>query len=309
MYELDNKGDHRMNPHGERQLKLDVLANNIFKEALASCGAVAVLASEEDELPTSCRDGSSTFTDGQVNVPHHGYAIVFDPLDGSGNVASGLPTGSIFGVYRSLGSNSSALSLTTDPSLCQKGTELVAAGYCLYSTAAHLVVTARCGVHMFALDEQRAQFVLCRRHWRIPASGRLYSLNEAYSPDFSPALACFLADLKAGRLRGGPQGAQGSPPTARYTGALVADIHNILLHGGIFGYPATARAPRGKLRLAYEANPIAAVLEDAGGRASDGKQRILDVPVEHIHQRTPLFAGSVGEVTALEAYLDSPLAT
>ncbi|RYG67255.1 fructose-1,6-bisphosphatase, partial [archaeon] len=288
-YELNKHGGYSINSHGERQLKLDVLANSLFKRTLCSSGVVDMIASEEEDRPYLCHYGC--YTDDSVSGQHTlpgGYVVVIDPLDGSANVPSGLPSGSIFGVYRTPHSDAST---NTGSSLCQKGANLVAAGYCLYSSAAHLVVTVRRGVHMFVLDEEKGQFVLARSHMRIPHSGRVYAFNEAYSPDFSPGVVSFLSDLKRGRLHQDthPHLSTSLPasipmPTARYAGTLVGDIHNILLHGGIFGYPATERAPRGKLRVVYEVNPIGAVVEEAGGRASDGERSILDVLVGDIHQ-------------------------
>jgi len=278
-----------MNTQGELQQKLDVISNQIMKASVCSTGHVGLIISEEDEQPCLCAEvtqGSATTGD---------YVAVFDPLDGSSNIDSGLPTGTIFGFYRNP---------TTGPAdpvatATQSGKELVAAGYCLYSAATHLVITLRRGVFMFTLDDQTNQFMLTRSNMQIPSVGSVYTFNEAYSGSWRPGLSQFVHDFRTNTI----PGVILKKPTARYIGALVADAHNILLHGGVFGYPASPSRPAGKLRLVYEANPLAALIEDAGGLATDGGQRILELGVQGIHQRTPLYFGNADIIEALEKYI------
>lgn len=282
-----------VNIQGEDQKKLDVIANRIMKTSLCCSGKVSIVASEEDEDPCLC----SAVTD---NVAFNGqYAAVFDPLDGSSNVDSGLPTGTIFGIYRNLRYG------PTDPlsTVKQKGSELVAAGYCLYSASTHIMITMNSGLHMFTLDDVTGEFYLTRSNVKMPRSGSIYSFNDAHAAHWEPGVRYFLNDLKAKRIAGLSSSVNvAKKPSSRYMGALVADAHNIILNGGIFGYPGTIEKPKGKLRLLYEANPLGMIMEEAGGMASNGKGRILDLAVNDVHQRTPLFIGSIVEVTALEKY-------
>lgn len=282
-----------VNIQGEDQKKLDVIANRIMKTSLCCSGKVSIVASEEDEDPCLC----SAVTD---NVAFNGeYAAVFDPLDGSSNVDSGLPTGTIFGIYRNPKYG------PTDPlsTVKQKGNELVAAGYCLYSASTHIMITMNSGLHMFTLDDVTGEFYLTRSNIKMPRSGSIYSFNDAHAASWEPGVRYFLNDLKSKRIAGLSNSVNAAKkPSARYMGALVADAHNIILNGGIFGYPGTIDKPKGKLRLLYEANPLGLIMEEAGGMASNGKSRILDLVVSDVHQRTPLFIGSIVEVTALERY-------
>jgi len=280
-----NMGSATVNIQGEDQKKLDVIANRIMKVSLCCSGKLSAVASEEEDDLCLC----STVTD---NAAFSGeYAAVFDPLDGSSNIDSGLPTGSIFGVYKATkyGTNrTEPLSIVR-----QKGSELVVAGYCLYSASCHLVITMRTGVHMFTLDDISGEFYLTRSNIRVPRSGGVYSFNDAYSEGWPSYVNYFINEFKS---------ASHKKPSARYMGALVADTHNILLNGGIFGYPGTKGKPAGKLRLLYEANPIALIFEEAGGYASNGSGRILDVPVSDIHQRTPFYVGSIEEISMMERF-------
>lgn len=224
------------------------------------------------------------------------YAAVFDPLDGSSNIDPGLPTGTILGIFKnhpSYGSSDPTASVT------QRGSELVAAAYCLYSSSTHLALTMRSGVHMFTLDDVSGEFYLTRANVRIPRTGPIYSFNDANDCEWDPAIQNFMVDLKSGKS---PYLPSTKKRTARYAGSLVADLHNIIINGGIFGYPGTTSKPNGKLRLVYEANPMALLAEEAGGRASSGLRRILDIGVTEVHQRTPLFIGSAEEVAAVDKY-------
>ena len=278
------------NIQGEDQKKLDVIANRILKTSLCCSQSVSIIVSEEDDEPCLC----SNVID---NVAFSGdFAAVFDPLDGSSNIDSGLPTGSIFGIYRKRKFGATdAMSTVT-----QKGSDLLVAGYCLYSAASHIVLTLGTGLHMFTLDEYTGEYYLTKSNIKMPRSGPIYSFNDVNKNKWNDAgVDHFLTDLKDGKRHGfDPK------PTQRYMGALVADAHNILLHGGIFGYPSATDKPNGKLRLLYEANPLALIFEEAGGRATDGRKRILDINVEEIHQRTPLYLGSVQQIRNLEKYIN-----
>ena len=282
-------GGKSINVQGETQKKLDVLSNDLFIRMNEWAGHLAGMASEEMDDPYQI----------QTQFPRGKYMLVFDPLDGSSNIDSGLPTGTIFGVYRDpkFGPKEPVLTIK------QRGRQLVAAGYCLYSASCHLVITMRSGLHMFTLDDSTGEFYLTRSNIRMPRSGPTYSFNDVYASEWEPGVRTFLQDLKAKQLTGFSAEVNAKKkPTARYMGALVADAHNIIMNGGIFGYPGTINKPKGKLRLLYEANPLALVMEEAGGMASNGRTRILDLTVDDIHQRTPLFIGSVDEVMALERY-------
>ena len=278
------------NIQGEEQKTLDVVANRILKTSLCCSQRVSVIVSEEDDDPCLCSDVVD-------NVAFSGdFAAVFDPLDGSSNIDSGLPTGSIFGIYRKRKFGD------TDPvsTVTQRGSDLIVAGYCLYSAASHIVLTLRTGLHMFTLDEYTGEYYLTKSNVKIPQSGPIYAFNDANKSKWKETgVSHFLTDLKYGKRSGFyPK------PTQRYMGALVADAHNILLNGGIFGYPSSTDKPNGKLRLLYEANPLALIFEEAGGRATDGRGRILDINVKEIHQRTPLYLGSSQQIQKLKKYIE-----
>lgn len=298
--------EQSVNIQGETQKKLDVVANRILKIALCCSGEVSVVASEEEDIPCACSEvtDNGAFSGGE-------YAVVFDPLDGSSNIDSGLPTGTIFGIYRNP-RYGPIDPLTTSK---QRGSELLVSGYCLYSASTHLVITMRNGVHMFTLDDVNDEFYLTRSNIQVPSHGPVYSFNDVHESKWHEGVGNFYRDLKSGHLKtfsdpssddGAPIKKKKAPRTSRYFGALVADVHNILFHGGIYGYPGTTSSPKGKLRLLYEANPIALLMEQANGMATNGVQRILDLPVKDIHDRTPLFVGSRDEVSSLAQYLQQP---
>ena len=281
------------NVQGEDQKKLDVVANRIMKIALCCTGKVSMIASEEDDEPSLC----STVTDNDAFTGK--YTAVFDPLDGSSNIDSGLPTGTIFGIYKSPTFGASD-PLTT---IKQRGNNLVVAGYCLYAAATHLVITIRNGLYQFTLDDVTGEFYLTRSNIKIPNIGPIYSYNDANYDGFSNSVKYFLTDVKKKSVSGvNYDKEKDKSPSARYMGALVADAHNILLNGGIFAYPPTKSHENGKLRLVYEANPMALIFEQAGGSATNGNTRILDLVVKEIHQRTPLYIGSNDLVAALGRY-------
>ena len=268
------------NVHGESQQKLDVIANDILMTCLGNRPSVAVVASEEDEEPTLLRRG----------VEGGKYCVVFDPLDGSSNLDFGVGVGTIFSILRNDPSEPDATR-----TLCQPGSHQVAAGYILYGSSTVFVLTTGAGVDMFVLDPSIGSFVLVKSRLKVPDRGRIYSVNEANRASFPPGYGQYL------------DWAQHHGYSSRYIGSMVADIHRTLLRGGVFMYPPTEKNPDGKLRLMYEANPIAMIVEQAGGRAVVGAgrtdQRILDIVPSSIHQRTSVVIGSREEVAAVSRFL------
>jgi fructose-1,6-bisphosphatase I len=264
------------NVQGEQVQKLDVFAQNAIYRAMDHTGLLACMVSEEvdDIIPIPTR------------FPAGDYVLVFDPLDGSSNIDVNISIGTIFGVYRRV----TASGPGTLADCLQPGHRQVAAGYILYGSSTMMVYTTGAGVHGFTLDPSIGEFLLSHSNLRIPDPDTFYfSANEAYRSRWSPGVRAFLDDLHG---RG--------TAASRYVGSLVADLHRTLLRGGIFLYPRDRRAPNGKLRLVYEANPLAMIVEQAGGRASNGHSRILDRVPEHVHERTPLFIGSASLVDALD---------
>ena len=261
------------NVQGERQQKLDVIANHLLIQLLRAREGVAVIGSEENDellLVDAAAAGGRR------------YAVLFDPLDGSSNLDVGGNVGTIFSIFGIDDSASGTL---------QPGRRQVAAGYVLYGSSTIFVLTTGHGVHMFVLDPAVGAYIRVAEHLKIPARGTTYSVNEANYDSFPEGYQRFLARCRALGY------------SSRYAGAMVADVHRVLIQGGVFMYPPTAKAPQGKLRLMYEANPMAMLVEQAGGRATTGAAAILDVPPEELHQRVPVILGSVEEVEALETML------
>lgn len=259
------------NVQGETQQKLDVLANNTLLRSLGSRAAVALIASEENEQPTIIRSSEDRT-----------YCVLFDPLDGSSNLDACVSVGTIFSILRH--------KPDADPpesSLLQPGTQQVAAGYILYGSSTVFVLTTGNGVSMFVLEPSIGAFVLVEHGMRIPASKRNYSVNEAYRATFPQGYQNFLDYAHANGY------------SSRYVGTMVADVHRILVQGGVFMYPPTTKNPEGKLRLMYEANPMAMIVEQAGGKATAGKQRIMEIQPRDLHQRTSVIMGSPNEVDAV----------
>ncbi|MBI2826078.1 MAG: class 1 fructose-bisphosphatase [Planctomycetia bacterium] len=267
------------NVQGETVQKLDVLANQALLTCLGNRGNVGVLASEENEEPVVV-----------LRDPHYGkYVVIFDPLDGSSNIDVNVSVGTIFSIFRREDGDTAPLDPAAD--VLHPGTQQVAAGYVLYGASTMLVYSTGSGVHGFTLDPSFGAYVLTHRNMTMPDSGPYYSVNEANLASFPAGYTRFLAALREGR--------GGRNYSSRYVGSLVADFHRTLLKGGIFLYPPTGRYDKGKLRLMYEANPIAFLAEQAGGMATDGARRILTIEPEGLHQRTPLVVGSRKEVTLL----------
>lgn len=235
------------------------------------------------------------------------YVVVFDPLDGSSNVAAAVSTGSIFGVYAS--DEQCVPDFDADPAavveekcianVCQPGRNLTAAGYCMYSSSTILVLTVGDGAFGFTLDPSVGEFIMSHERITVPESGKIYSMNEGKYGEWEEGVQKYADSLKTG----GPE--RGSKAySARYIGALVADFHRTMLYGGIYGYPADAANPRGKLRLLYECAPMAFIAEQCGGMGSTGRGRVLDVVPEGTTQRVPFFVGSPKEVLYLESFLE-----
>ena len=256
------------NVSGDDQQKLDVFANDTLLRALGSRAGVALLASEEREQPAILHT--------EMDRP---YCILFDPLDGSSNLDACVSVGTIFSIFRR--------DPGADPielSLLQPGTEQVAAGYILYGSSCVFVLTTGRGVNLFVLDPAVGAFILVDENIRMPEKGKSYSVNEAYVTQFPEAYRKYL------------DWAHGEGYSSRYIGTMVADVHRILVQGGVFMYPPTTKHPDGKLRLLYEANPMAMIVEQAGGKAYAGAQRLMEVTPRELHQRTSVIMGSPAEV-------------
>ncbi|MCC5868202.1 MAG: class 1 fructose-bisphosphatase [Gammaproteobacteria bacterium] len=266
------------NVQGEDQQKLDVIANNVLMRALGAREGVMVLASEEADEPVVIAGN---------RADERGYCVLFDPLDGSSNLDVCGGVGTIFSILRH-----DRRSTRIADSVLQPGARQVAAGYVLYGPSTVMVLTTGAGVDMFVLDTAIGAFIRIARGLRIPETGATYSLNEGNRASFPAGYRAYL------------DWAQANGYSSRYAGAMVADVHRTLLKGGVFLYPPTQKAPQGKLRLLYEASPMAMIIEQAGGQALAGTQRILDIQPTALHQRTPVLLGSSAEVAGVAEFLD-----
>ena len=272
-----------INVQGETVKKLDEIANETFLKAFHQSGFVCALASEEMEKPVFFPE----------NWPQAKYMLLFDPLDGSSNTDCNMPLGAIFSIVKS----ESKDRMPTTDDLVRKGTEQVAAGYLLYGSSTMLVYTVGQGVHGFTLEPGVGEYLLSHEQIRIPVRGKVYGVNEGNYHKWTAGTKKYVEYLKA------PDKVAGRPYSVRYSGCLVADVHRILLGGGIYLYPGEVDKPDGKLRLLYEANPLAWVVEQAGGQASTGTMRILDVEAKQLHQRVPLIIGSASDVRDAEEFI------
>lgn len=273
-----------INVQGESQKKLDVFANEQFISALQSGGECCIVASEEND--------EFVYIDGEVSK-NAKYIVAIDPLDGSSNIDVNVAVGTIFSIYRRKSTSGRA----TLADVLQKGTEQVAAGYVIYGSSTMLVYTTGKGVNGFTLDPSIGEFCLSHPKMRIPQNGTIYSINEGNYVHFPEGVKkyikyCQVEDPITSR-----------PYTSRYIGSMVADIHRNMIKGGIFIYPTTSSAPNGKLRLVYECNPMAFIIEQAGGRATDGFNRILEKDVHSLHQRSAIFIGSENMVKQAESLM------
>jgi fructose-1,6-bisphosphatase I len=262
------------NSGGEQQQKLDVLANIRFTRALTKGGEACALISEE--------------TESYVDLNNEGrYVIAIDPLDGSSNIDVNVSIGTIFSIYRRVSPVGKPIQ---DKDILQCGDQQVAAGYILYGSSTMLVYTTGHGVNGFTYESTLGEYVLSHPDMTIPEKGRTYSINEGSANSFSQAVKSYVQFCKDENY------------TARYIGSLVADFHRNLLKGGIYIYPATAKDKNGKLRLMYECNALAFLAEQAGGKATDGKNRILEIKPESLHERTPFYVGSKAMVEKAESF-------
>ncbi|MBS1627024.1 MAG: class 1 fructose-bisphosphatase [Bacteroidetes bacterium] len=274
-----------VNVQGEDVKKLDIYANNQFMGVLKHGISCAGIGSEE-------LDDVVVFDDEVSN--NSKYVVLFDPLDGSGNIDVNVSIGTIFGVYRRV---SEIGKPCTAADFLQAGNRQVAAGYIVYGSSTMLVYATKRGVNGFTLDPSIGEFSLSHPNIKCPPSGKIYSVNHGNFFQYEKSVQQYINTCqKKDKTNGGPY-------TQRYIGSMVADVHRNLLKGGIFMYPGTIDKPKGKLRLQYECNPFAFITEIAGGKATNGKQRILDIVPTELHQRSPLFIGSINMMNELEEYL------
>ncbi len=270
----------RINVQGERVEKLDVIANETIAGCLGYRDNVGIMVSEEDDEPRILKE-----LDSQAK-----YIVLFDPLDGSSNIDVNVSIGTIFSILqRREGVDAGRVM----DHILQPGYRQVAAGYVIYSSSTVMTYTTGHGIHMFVLDPSIGAFRLTRESVAMPDSGKIYSINEAYRNQFPEGIQKYLDWVKSDEAGG---------YVLRYIGSLVADFHRTLIKGGVFLYPPTRKAPEGKLRLLYEANPLAFLAEQAGGAATDGNKRILDKAPTALHERTPLIIGSRTEVDRVLSY-------
>ena len=273
-----------VNVQGEIVKNLDVFSQYTMVSALDHSGHTCVMASEEEEdiIPIP------------EEYPLGKYVVLFDPLDGSSNIDANVSVGTIFSIYHRISPDGRP---GTKEDCLQPGVHQVCAGYVIYGSSTMLVYTTGNGVHGFTLDPSYGEFILSHPNIRIPKKGKIYSVNESNFDYWSQEVKNYIHYVKQ------IDEATDRPLNSRYIGSMVADVHRNLLYGGIFLYPASKTAPNGKLRLLYEANPMSFIVEQAGGRATNGKQRIMDLKPEKIHQRVPLFLGSTVDVKMLEDFI------
>jgi len=276
-----------MNIHGESQEKLDVFANRTMVRALVHGGQLCTLASEESEgiipIPT--------------DYPLGRYVCCFDPLDGSSNIEANVSIGTIFSIYRRVTPDGKP---GTEKDILQPGKKQVGAGYIIYGSSTMMVYSTGSGVYGFTLDPSYGEFVLSHENLTIPKKGKTYSINESYFDYWDEGVRNYVRWAK----RAVPE--DGRPLNSRYIGSLVADFHRNLLYGGVFLYPGDSKTPsrkQGKLRLLYEANPLAFIVEQAGGKASDGYKPILEIEPSDVHQTSPLVIGSEEDVRIAEEFI------
>jgi len=272
------------NVQGEAQKKLDVLSNDILMEANEWGGHLAALASEEMDLPHMIPE----------QYPKGGYLLLFDPLDGSSNIDVNISIGTIFSVLR-LPPGTEA----SEESFLQPGVQQVAAGYTVYGPSTTLVLTIGRGVHSFTLDRELGSFVLTQRDLKIPEDTKEYSINASNQRFWEAPVQRYINELTAGK-----DGPRGKDFNMRWVGSMVADVHRILTRGGLFMYPMDSKSvdKGGKLRLMYEANPMAFIVEQAGGAATTGRERIMTIKPNKLHQRVPVILGSKNEVERVTGY-------
>ena len=273
------------NVQGEAQKKLDVIANDVLLEANAWGGHLAGLASEEMEHSQPIPDV----------YPRGNYLLLFDPLDGSSNIDVNVSVGTIFSVLRC----PEGVTTPEDGHFLQAGRDQVAAGYCVYGPATTLILTVGHGVHQFTLDREQGSFMLTQRGMTVPDDTKEFAINMSNQRHWEAPMQRYVDDLLTGK-----EGPRGKDFNMRWIASMVADVHRILTRGGVFIYPWDKKDPSkpGKLRLMYEANPMSMLVEQAGGAATNGRMRILDIAPDQLHQRVPVFLGSKNEVDAATRY-------
>jgi fructose-1,6-bisphosphatase I len=273
-----------INVQGERVQKLDNFAHETMVKALDHGGHLCVMASEEEEDVIPIPE----------QFPLGKYVCLFDPLDGSSNINANVSVGTIFSIYRRVSPDGRPGTLEDT---LQPGHRQICAGYVVYGSSTMLVYTTGNGVHGFTLDPSYGEFVLSHPNIKMPNKGKIYSVNESNFDYWDEPIQKYIQYVKE------LDEDSGRPLNSRYIGSMVSDFHRNLLYGGIFLYPASKKAPQGKLRLTYEANPMALIVEQAGGLASNGRQRILDMAPEELHQRVPLFIGCEYDVRLVEKFI------
>jgi fructose-1,6-bisphosphatase I len=269
-----------VNVQGESVKKMDVYANDVFISVFKQSGLVCRLASEEMEKPYYIPE----------NCPIGRYTLLYDPIDGSSNTDTNLSLGSIFAIRKQEGDDLDGQA----KDLLVAGRNQIAAGYILYGPSTMLVYTIGKGVHSFTLDPSLGEFILTEENMKIPSHGAVYSVNEGNFWQWDESIREYIRYVH--RTEG---------YSARYSGAMVSDIHRVLVQGGVFLYPGTIEKPDGKLRLLYETAPLAYIIEQAGGRATNGHKNILDLVPSKLHQRTPLIIGSPQDVAKVESFIQN----
>lgn len=272
------------NIQGEEQEKLDVIANEIFTTALSQREVVCGIASEENDDFIDIKCGEN----GHLSK----YVVLIDPLDGSSNIDVNVSVGTIFSIYRRVTEPGTPVQLED---FLQKGVNQIAAGYVIYGSSTMIVYTTGNGVNGFTLDPSLGTYYLSHPNMKFPTTGKIYSINEGNYIKFPQGVKNY---LKYCQMEEGDR-----PYTSRYIGSLVADFHRNMLKGGIYIYPSYSQSPNGKLRLLYECNPMAFLAEQAGGKATDGFRRILEIEPTELHQRIPFFCGSVNMVEKAEEFM------
>jgi fructose-1,6-bisphosphatase I len=279
----------QVNVQGEEVKKLDEYANDILTHTMRQGGHTCAVCSEESEEFIPLDEKYET------GILHNKYIVHFDPLDGSSNIDANISIGTIFSVYKRKSQSGSG----TLEDCLQRGVEQVAAGYCVYGSSTILVYTTGKGVYGFTLDPSVGEFLLSHQNMRIPKKSKIYSINEGNYSKWDKGVQSYIDYLKQNDKE------TGRPYSSRYVGSLVADFHRNLLYGGVFIYPADNKNKNGKLRLMYEANPLSFIVEQAGGRSTDGKERILEITPTSLHQRVPLYIGSEEDVKMAEGFMGS----
>jgi fructose-1,6-bisphosphatase I len=272
------------NVHGEQVKKLDMYAHDMLFRAMDHGGHLCIMASEEEEdiihIPNQFKIGK--------------YVLLFDPLDGSSNIDANISIGTIFSIYRRISLDGKPGTLED---CLQPGIRQVAAGYVVYGSSTILVYTAGHGVHGFTLDPSFGEFILSHRNIKIPNKSKIYSINEGNYKYWHPGVKKYIKYLQEEDEK------TDRPYSSRYIGSMVADIHRNLLYGGIYMYPADSRHKEGKLRLMYECNPMSFIVEAAGGRATNGSKRILEIQPQSLHEKTPIFIGNEDDVKMVEEFM------